>query len=76
MNIDTSAFQALTAEVGRPAEAVRGMAARELAVEMVFEAGRAAGQDNMRDAMPGRGAKTSAAWSRPSHLRPVGGDAS
>jgi hypothetical protein len=77
VNVDTGAFQALTAEVARLAEAVRGMAVREVAIEMVFEAGRAAGQDDIRDAMPGRAAETSRKpRPRPGHLQAINGGAS
>jgi hypothetical protein len=38
---------ALTAEVAQLAEAVRGMAQREIAVKTIFEAGYQAGQDDM-----------------------------
>jgi len=38
----------LTAQVAGLAEQVRGMAQRELAVELIFQAGFAAGQDEIR----------------------------
>ncbi len=47
---------ALAAEVAQLAEAVRGMAQREIAVKTIFDAGYQAGQDDMwrPAARPGR----------------------
>jgi hypothetical protein len=47
VNADTGAFGALTAEVARLAEQVRGLAQREIAVEAIFQSGYQAGQDDV-----------------------------
>ena len=39
MNVDTGAFQALTAQVAGLAEQVGGLAQREIAVKAIFQAG-------------------------------------
>ena len=52
---------ALTAEVAQLAEAVRGMAQREIAVKTIFDAGYPAGQDDMWPPAP-----------RPARSRPRG----
>lgn len=70
MNVDTGAFQALTDQVAEMAERVRQIAARDFSLEHMWAAGYAAGEAAAREAMPGRGARTSAAASpRIRHLR-------
>ncbi len=74
MNVSTGEFRALTDQVAALAEQVRGVVQREFAVEMVYEAGYAAGETAARGALLGRAAKTSrTSRPRPSHLRPVPG---
>jgi len=74
VNVDTGAFQALTAEVARLAEAVRGMVLREAILDMSFDTGYAAGQEDIRKSvgMPtgGRAGKPGRAASC-GHLRPL-----
>ena len=57
MNVGKEAFEALTAEVAQLAKAVEGMAMREVMAEVIFDAGFAAGQDDVRKSMgqPSRG---------------------
>ena len=52
---------ALTAEVAQLAEAVRGMAQREIAIKALFEAGYQAGRDDVWGPAPGRPAVVPAA---------------
>ena len=76
MNADTGAFRALTAEVARLAEQVRGLAQREIAVEAVFQSRYQAGQDDLRRPV-GKPARARAGRPRRGdrgHLRPVQGD--
>jgi hypothetical protein len=74
VNVSTSAFEDLTAQVAELTEQVRRLAAKEFGEEMFYAAGRAHGETAAREAMLGRAAKTSrAAAPRPSHLRAVPG---
>ena len=77
MTVDTGAFLALTAEVRQLAEQVRGMAAREGALEAAFEAGRSACQDDIRRSMgmpvKSRGERPRAGAASRGHLQAVPG---
>jgi hypothetical protein len=74
VNVDTGAFQALTAQVAALAEEVRGLAARGFSLDAAFRAGCVAGEVIARDAMPGQAPRTArTARPRPRHLRAVGG---
>jgi hypothetical protein len=79
VNVDAAAFQALATQLSELAEQVRGIAKREFAEEMFFQAGFAAGQDDVRRST-GQPARVRAESARraasPGHLRAVGTGAS
>lgn len=73
MNVDTGAFRALTDEVAGLAEQVRQLNVKEIAADVFFQAGYAAGETHTREALLGRAARTAGTARRPRRLRSVDG---
>lgn len=80
MNVDTSAFQALTAQVAEIAKRVEDLAKYKAFADMFYDVGYDRGEADARAALLGRAAETSRETGprgpRPSHLRSVDGGAS
>jgi hypothetical protein len=77
VNVDAGAFEALTAQVAKLTEAVQTEVLKSITLDAIFDAGFAAGQDDIRKSMgqPSRGGKPRRAAGS-GHLRAVQGGGS
>jgi hypothetical protein len=76
VNVDTGAFEALTAQVAKLTEAVQAEVLKSITLDAIFDAGFAAGQDDIRKSMgqPSRGrARATRRAAGSGHLRAVQG---
>jgi hypothetical protein len=80
VNVDTGAFQALTAQVEQLAEHVEHLTRFKVFADEFYDAGYRRGEADARAALLGRAAQTSREarprGPRPAHLRAVDGGAS